>query len=40
MTNGKGIFIELLFLPVKEIRGEVTGLLEKMSYYQDELLNF
>jgi hypothetical protein len=39
MTQGKGIMIGF-FLPVKVISGEMTGLLEYMSFYQEEFMNF
>jgi hypothetical protein len=39
MTQSKGIVIGLSILPVKVISGELTGLLEYMSYYQEELLS-
>jgi hypothetical protein len=39
MAQDKGIVIGFFILPVKVISGEMTGFLEQMLYYQDELLN-
>jgi hypothetical protein len=39
MTQGKGIVIGFSILLVKVISGEMTGLLEQMPYYQEELMN-
>jgi hypothetical protein len=39
MTQVKGIVIGFSILPVKVISGEMTGLLEQMPYYQEELMN-
>jgi hypothetical protein len=39
MGQGKGILIGFSILSVKVISGEMTGLLESMSYYQEGLMN-
>jgi hypothetical protein len=38
MSQGKGNFKGFSILPVKVISGEMTGLLEYMLYYQEELM--
>jgi hypothetical protein len=39
MTQDKCIFIGFSILPIKVINGEMTELLEYMSYYLEGLLN-